>query len=160
MAKKTLGRAKYSAFRIGGATILIAVGEFAHVNDKADFEQLPFRIFPPMYGFYIIDPEIALPETKPFHYEEIIPFPKSAKTIRVLDADDLHDVVIKEIDIPDFEAALRLDESGANFCVFRLGKIPPLVAKCDASVPPGFDQVFGPATIAECRKFVKEHGGS
>ena len=52
MANRVLGKAEYSAHRTGGVVTLTAIGEFPNFNDKADFEELPFDIFPPQFGFY------------------------------------------------------------------------------------------------------------
>src|SRR5262245_21636084 len=75
MAKKVLGRGSYRAVRMAGMVRLTATGETPHFNDKTDFEQLPFMIFPPMYGFFFIEQDVSLPAMRPFTYEESIAFP-------------------------------------------------------------------------------------
>lgn len=161
MSTKSLGRAKYKAYRLLGMVHLVATGEFANMNDKADFEQLPFLIFPPMYGFYIVQADISLPATKPFTYEETIAFPKSAKAIQIQDADGGYSIPIAEVEIPDFNAAAAPPNStDKTFCAFGgPGINPVMVAKCDSHLPSIFTRVFGPDTYDECRKYAKAHGG-
>lgn len=43
-----------------------------------DIEQLAFLILPPVFALYFIRPEIVLPATRPFVYEEDVVFPKTA----------------------------------------------------------------------------------
>ncbi|WP_137044601.1 hypothetical protein [Pseudolabrys sp. FHR47] len=161
MAKKELGRARYHAYRLLGVTYLIATGETSHLNDKFDFEQLPFRIFPPMFAFYVITPDIGLPATKPFSYQEAIIYPTSAKSIRIQDADGMHDVPIAEVVPPIDVTRMAMAVDGpANYCVFSwIGINRLLIAKCDATLPTVYIRVFGPASLADCEKYVADNGG-
>ena len=94
MATRVLGKAEYQAYRTGRLVTLTARGEFPNFNDKADFEQLPFRIFPPQYGFYFIHQDISLPATRPFCYSEVIVFPANAPSITIVDVDGRHDIPV------------------------------------------------------------------
>lgn len=165
MAQRELGRATYKAYRLIGIVSLTATGELANLNDKPDFDQLPFRIMPPMWAFYVIRPDIGLPATRPFTYSEQIAYPKSANSIRIQDADGFHDVPIAEVVIPDFNISAT-DATSATFCVFRVvglggtgGINPLLIAQCDAILPAIYARVFGPATADECRKYINDNGG-
>jgi hypothetical protein len=158
VAQRVLGRADYKAYRLLGLVHLVATGETANLNDKVDFDQLPFLIFPPMYAFYLIPADIGLPAIMPFKYEENISFPKSARSIRIQDADGVHDVLIADVEIPDFDIAVMAAPTGSNFCVFRgFGINPLMMAPCDARLLPGYERVFGPATHAECEKYIKDN---
>jgi hypothetical protein len=158
MSTKELGRAKYSAFRIGDTVRVFAMGETPNWNDKVDIEQLPFRIFPPWYALYFISPDISLPAKRPFLYQEAIPYPKEPKTIRIQDADDFHDVPIVDLAFKEV-TELPPPKQEATFCVFNsLGSKELMIAPCDSPLPHIFGRVFGPATLAECEKFVKAGG--
>lgn len=161
MAKKQLGRARYHAYRLLGMTYLTATGETSHLNDKFDFEQLPFRIFPPIFAFYVITPDIGLPTTRPFSYQESIIYPASVKIIRVQDADGMHEVPIAEVVPPIDVAGMAMAVDGnADHCVFSwIGVNRLLIAKCDATLPAVYTRVFGPASLADCEKYVANNGG-
>jgi hypothetical protein len=160
MSTKELGRAKYSAFRIGGITHVMAVGETPNWNDKVDIEQLPFRIFPPWYALYFISPDVRIPTNRPFAYHEAIAYPKEPKIIRIQDEDGMHDVPIATLAVPDI-TDLPPPKRDANYCVFNnLASKDLLIAECDTPLPRIYGRVFGPATLAECEKFVKEKGGT
>ena len=168
MPTRNFGRASYKAYRLMGIVSLTATGELANLNDKPDFEQLPFRIMPPMWGFFVTTADISLPATRPFTYSEQIAYPTSAKSIRIQDADGFQDVAIAEVVIPPMIAKLAAEADG-NYCVFRVvwatgqpspgGINPLLLAKCDTILPAIYARVFGPATEAECKKYINEHGG-
>ena len=160
MATKELGRARYSAFRIGNTTRVFAVGETPNWNDKVDIEELPIRIFPPQYALYFISQSIQLPAQRPFLYQEAIPYPKEPKIIRIQDADGDHDVPILNLSFAEV-TSLPPPKANATFCVFNsLASKQLMIAECDAPLPHIFGRVFGPATLAECEKFVKEKGGT
>jgi hypothetical protein len=160
VSRKVLGRATYKAYRMFGITHLIAIGETPNLNDKVDFEQLPFRIFPPMFGFFFIHQDIGLPAQKPFVHEESIHFPNGINSIRIQDADGVHDVPIAEV-VPHELLTARADapEDG-NYCVYSwIGISPLMIAKCNAVVPGVYTKVFGPASYEDCQKYAREHGG-
>jgi len=166
MSQRELGRATYKAHRLMGVVSLTATGELANFNDKPDFDQLPFLIFPPIWAFYVIKPDIGLPAIRPFTYTEQIAFPQSAKSIRIQDAIGYHDVPIAELTIPDFNVSETGTVAGANFCVFRMvgpgstgGINPLLMAQCDTILPAIYARVFGPATADACRKYINDNGG-
>lgn len=160
MARKELGRATYKAYRMFGVTYLVAAGQTPNWNDKVDFEQLPFRIFPPMYGLFFISQDLQMPAVKPFVYEERILFPTSANIVRIQDADGIHDVPIAEVVPPDIGLHALAIEGGANYCVFSwIGINSMMIAKCDAVVPAVYTKVYGPATHADCERYIASHGG-
>jgi hypothetical protein len=159
MADKQLGKATYRAVRSGVLTTLIAAGETPNFNDTMHFEMLPFRIFPPMYAFYFIHADIGLPTIRPFVYEQSITFPPKSPSIRIQDADGLHDVAIEEI-----KSAPELTEpqpAEGNFCVFSWAAADQLMltAKCDAILPAVYSKISGPNTYAECQQYIKDHQG-
>lgn len=157
MAKKVLGKASYSATRIGGMVRLSASGQVAHWNDKTDFDALPFLIFPPIYGFYFIEQDISLPAVRPFTYEETISYPVTSKTVRIHDADGRHDVPIADIRVPDMDVAV---EAGKVYCVYEWPGVKPLlIAKKDAILPAVYTKVFGPDAYKACQKYVKDNNG-
>lgn len=158
MPDKQPGKAKYRAFRFGHMTMLVATGETPNFNDKTDFEELPLRIFPPMYGFYFIHPDILLPAVRPFVYQEVITFPASANQIRIQDADGVHDVAIEEVPAPTQEQAAPAPND-PGYCVFSLTMNERLLftAKCDAILPAIYTKVFGPDTYANCQRYIQEH---
>jgi len=156
MSTKELGRAKYSAFRLGSNVRVFAVGETPNWNDKVDIEELPFRIFTPWYALYFISQNIQQPAKRPFLYQEAIPYPKAPKTIRIEDADGFHDVSIMDLAFPDI-TDLPPPKTDASFCVFNSLASPDLlVAPCDSPLPHIFGRIFGPATLGDCEKFVQE----
>jgi hypothetical protein len=157
MPKTVLGRASYSAHRLAGVTTLIAVGQTANWNDKVDFVQKPEAIFPPMYSFVFVIADIGLHAVRPFKYEEIIPFPREAKSVIVVDADGTHAVPISELIVPPIDIS---DDGSASYCVFSwIGINQYLVAKCDVVVPAVYQRAFGPGTFEACQNYIKEHGG-
>ncbi len=117
MPTKNLGRAQYTAYRLAGVTTLTAVGQTPNFNDKVDFEQLPFLINPPMFGFFVIQQDISLPAIRPFKYEEVIAFPSTARSVRVQDADGFHDIPIAEVVIPPMVDAAVVDDGTNTYCV-------------------------------------------
>ncbi len=160
MATKELGRAKFSAFRLGGNVRVFAVGETPNWNDKVDIEELPFRIFPPLYALYFISQTIQQPAKRPFLYQEAIPYPKGFDTITIYHADGEDAVPIVNLGFPDV-TDLPAPKANATFCVFNsLLSKHLLIAECDTPLPRIFGRSFGPATLAECEKFVKEKGGT
>jgi hypothetical protein len=112
-----LGHASYKAYRLLGVVHLVATGQRANLNDKVDFEQLPFLISPPMYAFYVIMADLGLPLTLPFTHEEKIFYPKSATSVRIQDATGFHDVPIAEWSLPFRH---RRQESGKHHRTLRV----------------------------------------
>jgi hypothetical protein len=160
MSRRVLGRAAYKAYRLFGVLHLIAVGETPNLNDKVDFEQLPFRIFPPMFGFYFIQQDISLPATKPFVYEESVAYPQGVNLVRIQDADGIHDVPIADVVPVETEAQRSLVGADGNYCVFSwIGINTMMIAKCDAIVPAVYTRVFGPSTYEGCQAYIRDHGG-
>lgn len=154
MANRVLGKAAYKAHRTGGVVTLTATGEFPNFNDKADFDQLPFRIFPPQFGFYFIQQDITLPAIKPFCYSEVIIFPTIAQSLTIIDADGPHIVGIEEIHVQE-PTECKPSGSEQGFCVFAIiGGTRLLIAKCDSILPAIYRRVFGPATYVECEQYV------
>jgi hypothetical protein len=160
MPRKELGRANFRAYRLFGQVHLVATGEANNLNNKFDFEQLPFRIFPPMFGFFVISPDIALPATTPFVHQERILFPAGADTIRIQDADGIHEVPIAEVVPHEMRASAKAEGGRNNLCVFSwIGINSMMIAECDAIVPAVYTKVFGPASQQECENYIATHGG-
>lgn len=160
MSSKELGRATFSAFRLGGATTthIFAAGKTPNWNDKVDVEQLPIRIFPPWYGLYFIHQDFQQPAERPFLYHESISYPPEEKIITIVDADGDHKVAILDISFAA-ERALKPAPRDAQFCVFEnINTHALLIAPCDVILPAIFRRVFGPADLAACEKYVKDHG--
>lgn len=157
MPSKHFGRASYRAFRNGGILHIVASGETPNLNDEVILEQLPFLIFPPMFGLFFVTQDIALPATKPFTVEIQTPFPSEPTSVRVQDADGDHSVPIAVLGaVPSNPPP----NAGNNFCVFQwIGINSMMVAKCDAIVPAVYSRVFGPDTHANCEKYIRDHGG-
>jgi hypothetical protein len=155
------GRASYKAYRLFGLVTLVATGETPNFNDKVDIVQLPFRRFPPIYGLVFIQQDIRLPAMRPFVYEERIVYPEGFPAISVHDADGPHEVPIADVQIPPMAMAASAEaESGAGFCVFNwLGRPDLLIAPCDALLPAVYRRVYGPATMADCERYVAQNGG-
>ncbi|WP_146232206.1 hypothetical protein [Pseudomonas mosselii] len=159
MAKKELGRAEYKARRFGDWVEIAAVGTTSAANIKVDIEQLPFFIYPPMFGFYFWVPDVLLPAVTPFCRKEMFPFPASSKIITILDADGKHNVEIQEIHVPETQQALPA-ATDTGFCVFSwIGTDTLQVSACDAVVPAVYARVFGPASFAACEAYVRDNGG-
>jgi hypothetical protein len=160
MPRKELGRASYRAFRLFGQVHLVATGETNNLNNKFDFEQLPFRIFPPMYGFFVITPDVTLPATTPFVHHERILFPSGVNVIRIQDADGIHEVPIAEVVPHDMGMRTLAAGGGNNLCVFSwIGINSMMIAECNAVVPAVYTKVFGPASQQECENYIASHGG-
>ena len=157
MATRVLGKAAYQAHRTGGLVTLTATGQFPNFNDKADFDQLPFRIFPPQFGFYFIHQDITLPAIRPFCYSEVIIFPTTAPSITIVDADGPRDIQIEEIRMEE-PVQEETAKSEQGFCVFEvIGGTKLLIAKCDALLPAIYRRLFGPVAFSECEKYVSDH---
>lgn len=157
MPSKDYGRAAYKAFRSGGFLHIIATGETPNLTDQAVLEQLPFRIFPPMFGLFFITQDVSLPALRPFTVELQTLFPAEATTVRVQDADGDHAVPIADLGAAPLPAA---PDTGNDFCVYQwIGINPYMIAKCDAIVPAVYSRVFGPGTRAACDQYIREHGG-
>jgi hypothetical protein len=160
MTSRVLGKAEYQAHRTGRLVTVTATGEFPNFNDKADFEQLPFRIFPPEYGFYFIHQDIRIPTVKPFCYSEVIAFPTNAPFIIIVDADGSHNIPLKEIQIEE-PVKEEPAKSEKGFCVFQnINGSSLSIAKCDVILPAIYRKVFGPASYQECEKYVSDNRGT
>jgi hypothetical protein len=160
MPKKNFGRAQYKAYRLLGLVHLTATGETPNFNDVPSLEQLPFRIHPPIYGFFVTTPDIALPATRPFSVQLNTAYPADSAWIRIQDADGDHSVAIAEV-VPPIDiqtTALTPPADDGNFCVFQwIGIQPYLIAGCDEVVPAVYTRVFGPGTLAQCEQYIVEH---
>lgn len=155
MPSKHFGRASYRAFRSGGFLHIVASGETPNLNDEVVLEQLPFLIFPPMYGLFFVTQDVSLPATRPFSVEIQTPFPASATAVHIQDADGSHWTEIAELGEPSLPPNV-----GSDFCVFQwIGINPNVIAKCNAAVPAVYTRVFGPGTYANCEQYVRDHGG-
>jgi hypothetical protein len=60
---------------------------------------------------------------------------------------------------PDFDIVAKKAESTTELCVFSAIGNPLLIAKWDAILPAIYTRVFGPASLQDCQKYVKENGG-
>lgn len=159
MPNKELGSAEYKAFRAGDLVEIIATGMTSALNIKIDIEQLPFFIYPPMFGLYFLTPVVVLPATHPFCYKERVPFPKSSKVITILDAEGKHGVEIQEVNVSETKSALP-SVTDTGFCVFSWIGIDKLqISNCDAILPSVYSRVFGPATFGECETYVNDNKG-
>jgi hypothetical protein len=159
MSQRVLGRAVYTAVRVEGLTTVIAAGKVSALNVKTDFEQLPFRIYPPMYGFYFVKPDILLPAERPFVYEEAIVFPISASHILIHDEDGRHEVPIISVDMPSNLKPQAPDPSATDYCVFSwVGTNKVMIGRCNAPVLAVYARVFGPASYKECEQYAQEAG--
>ena len=159
MTKKELGKADYMAIRNGDMVKVIATGTVSAFNIKTDLEQLPFRIYPPMFAFYFIVPDITLPSLRPFLYEEDVLFPKNASVIRIMDSTGQHAVKIENAVTPAQESLPEPTDAG--YCVFSwIGTDTLKIAKCDVILPGVYKRVFVPAILGECQKYVKENCGT
>jgi hypothetical protein len=58
-SRESLGRAKYRATRLGTSVVITAEGVLGYWNELTDIRQLPQRIFPPQFGFFVCTPEIG-----------------------------------------------------------------------------------------------------
>lgn len=154
MTKRDFGKAEYKAYRSGELVRLLAHGIAPNFNTKPDFQQMPWRIYPPHYGFYFITPEIMIPTLRPFTYEELVAFPRGVSAIPVVDADGGHLVDIEEVSFSPLTFELP-NPKDKGYCVFAdLMTDQQRVAKCDAilvGMPP---RVFGPATYGECMEYI------
>lgn len=154
MPSKELGKAEYRAIRNGHVVKVIATGTVPGMNVKVDIEQLPFLILPPVFALYFIRPEIVLPATRPFVYEEDVVFPKTAERLTITDADGRHHVPVEE-GAAAAEGPSAPSPTDPGYCVFSwIGTDQLKVAKCDALLPAVYRRVFGPDTFAECQGYV------
>jgi hypothetical protein len=160
MANKTLGTAKFSAYRLGGVTTLAAIGETAYWNDKVDFEELPFIGDRPAFAFVVTRQDVGLPAIRPFSYEEQVFVASSATSVLVEAADGVHDIAISQVRIPPVIAGADPDDQSEAFCVYRtIGILHLWIGRCDDKVPMIYEKVFGPATQQACEEYVRDNGG-
>ena len=157
MTKRELGNASYGAVRIGPVVRIRATGTAPNFNTKPDIEQLPFRIYPPMFGFFFVHPAITIPATRPFVYEEDVAYPLNQSSIIIIDSSGRNEVAIHELVVPAINA--KVENATGEFCVFQwIGKDTFKIAECSAIVPTVYARVFGPATIAACEEYVSKEG--
>jgi hypothetical protein len=158
MASKHYGCATYQAFRSGGFLHLIASGETPNLNDQVLLEQLPFLIYPPLYGLFFVTQDVSLPTLKPFTVEIQTLFPDSASSVRVQDADGDHSVPISSLGATAPSVPVHI---GNDFCVFQwIGGEAHMIAKCDAIVPAVYTHAFGPDTYDKCSEYIRDHNGA
>lgn len=159
MRKKELGKAQYKAIRNGKLVKVIATGTVPSTNIKTDLEQLPIEIFPPMYGFFFIMPEILLPSTRDFVYEEEVPYPESATMITILDAEGEHHITIEKLEVAEIKPH-KPAPNDSGYCVYAWRDVDLIkIAKCNDNLLSMLSHEFGPETYGECEKYVKKHSG-
>lgn len=116
---------------------------------------------------FFVSPEIRLkvqdeltPKAESFVRQERLFYPADQDSVRVLDADGIHQVSIVEAAGLDFQlyTPIRAD---ASYCVFSWIDINSMmIAKCDAILPAVYVRVFGPATEQDCARYIAAHGTS
>lgn len=161
MPDRSLGNSvAYHARRRGGVTTFSASGMATNLSQTYEFVPMPFFIQPPMIAFVVTTPDIVLPTTRPFLHEQIVPYPASATTARILDADGVHIIDVVEEHIVPFEEEALPDPGEKAWCVHRqIGATRMMIAPCDRAVPAFFQRVFGPETLPACEAHVATHGG-
>ena len=156
-SRESLGRAKYRATRLGTSVVITAEGMLGYWNELTDIRQLPQRIFPPQFGFFVCTPEIGLPATRPFTYSETVGYPLDAKTLVMHDADGAHTIEITEIKSPALSALMATPASLAGTTASATGTGRSLQEAFDNAVahlpaiPKHPDQLFV-YTLAESGK--------
>lgn len=157
MTQKEFGKANYYATRMGGVVTLFATGTLSKWTDRPYFEQMPFFIFPPMFGFYIDREQIGINLLRPFTKAQIISYPYEVDYININDIDGSHNVVINSL-INSVE--IENEQLQDNLCVYnRIGTDSYLIATADAILIAVYQKVFGPATKPECEDYINSHAG-
>ena len=137
---------------------LTAAGLLPCGNYIAQLEQRSERVFPPTWNMVFYVQPVCLRVVKPF--ESVVYMPAgNARTVRVLDADRWHDVLIVDPFVPaPFADAMKHEE----FVVYaQLPKVEPpgncFIAPAGSLVPAIYYAAFGPASRAECEHWKDRH---
>jgi hypothetical protein len=96
--KKELGRGSYYAEQVPGVVIIHAVGMTPTPNYRVWLEQGPEDVFPPIHYLYWLPPGgIQLQVLTPFHVYAMFNATETIDTVKVRDADGLHQVKVEQV---------------------------------------------------------------
>ena len=104
------GVAQYRAVRLGSDLHIRASGDLGYLTDIADLRQLPIRIYPPQFGFFIYRPGIGLPATRTFNFVSRFLFPPDVGEVIIHDMAGMHTVPIHD---PSIAPAMLAEGSTA-----------------------------------------------
>ena len=149
----------YWSIRLGDPAVLIgAVGQAPNLNTRVSIEQLPWRIYPPLFGLFFETPEIQLPAIRPFAVTGIFPFPKGVDKLTVIDAAGRHDIEI--LGAFPFVAVEREMKERQDYIAYQqIGVANCMIAPADAMVPMIYSKAFGPASYPDCKAWIDRNCG-
>lgn len=156
---KHFGYGTYQAVRIADHAILIlAVGVAPNLSTRVTLEQLPWRIFPPMFGLFFDEPPVTLPALHPFMLSAVFAFPKGEDSVTIIDAAGAHRIKLSS----EFIWSAAQTRAGEDlFIVYRnLNDASCLTVPQDKIVPAIYTRVFGPASQADCATWAAKHCGT
>jgi hypothetical protein len=157
---KDYGIAQYyqAARLLDTAVLIVAAGQAPNLNTRVTLEQLPWRIFPPLFGLFFETPEVSLPATRPFVVTGVFPYPKGIDKLTVIDAAGRHDIAI--LGAFPFEPLEKEVAARQDFVAYRqTGGTNCMIAPADAMVPMIYSRAFGPAPHDECQAWVDKNCG-
>ena len=141
----------YSALRVGPIVLITAVGQTPNFNTQVTLEQLPWRIYPPLFGLFFETPAIQLPAIRPFAVSGVFPYPEKEP-----DAAGRHDVRIATA-FP-FVPLEREVQGREDYVAYQqIGVANCMIAPADAMVPMIYSRAFGPASYAACEAWIKKN---
>ena len=125
-------KAEYRAIRLGHEVLIHAAGTLPNTNSFADIRLMPWRVYPPQFGFLVYSPEISLPTLREFSFATRFPYPPKETVLVVYDADGPLEVPIL---LPDLEPA-RGESASASGATGYGGTLQMAVDEAIRLIPP------------------------
>ena len=149
----------YQAIRLfDTAVLIVAAGQAPNLNTRVTVEQLPWRIYPPLFGLFFETPEVQLPAIRPFVVTGVFPYPKDVDKLTIIDAAGRHDIGILGA-FPFAQVERELKERQDYVAYQQIGVANCMIAPADAMVPMIYSRAFGPASYTDCEAWIKKNCG-
>lgn len=108
------GIADYRAVRLGSEVHIRASGELGYITDFADLRQLPIRIYPPEFGFFVYRAGVGLPTTRKFGFVSRFAYPPNEPNLTIHDAAGRHSIPIHDPSLLPLRTAIAASGSSAT----------------------------------------------
>lgn len=164
MATKVLGSATYSALRspLEGIVTLTARGVLPCFNYRAELEQRPEKILPPMWQLVFWVEDVCLRAIKPFEVSVVV-HGAGSRPLRVLDATGWVEVPITDPFVPVDLWKDRIADDA--YLVYARLPVPEngelnngcMIVPEGTIVPAIYYSAFGPSSKAECQKWLTDN---
>ena len=146
----------YTALRVGPIVVITAVGQAPNFNTQVTVEQLPWRIYPPLFGLFFETPAIQLPAIRPFAVAGVFPYPEKETELTIFDAAGRH--AIRVASAFPFEPLEREAAGREDFIAYQqIGVANCMIAPADAMVPMIYRRAFGPASYPACEAWIAKN---